>query len=263
VKTPKPKPKIDVDLEAIPVVRLNPNSKIFPKDMLKLKPVPTVIKMLETAQKYLPNYMGQKDLFDRFLDMGILLCKITPMTDVFEMITERPREPMDDALMMRYTTAVTQFITVYNGFLSEWSNVTKPFQKQEVMEALTGAMAILAHQAHHNFDDIIGAVYMEWGGANKWAGQFFTPMAVAKLNAQVILRDTDWSDTNKYTQENPMTIYDPCCGSGIMFLAAAEIISLHKPTLLTGKRVKFYGQDIDPMCVKMAKFNLLLHGINT
>ena len=57
----------------------------------------------------------------------------------------------------------------------------------------------------------------------------------------------------------PITILDPCCGSGIMFLAAAY----HMPAwIVQGGLVQFYGMDIDRTCVDMARANVALYGLN-
>ena len=58
---------------------------------------------------------------------------------------------------------------------------------------------------------------------------------------------------------NPVTIHDPACGSGVMFLAAASAIP---QWMLDWGFVRFYGQDIDQTCVQMAKVNMMLYGLN-
>jgi ribosomal protein L11 methylase PrmA len=58
---------------------------------------------------------------------------------------------------------------------------------------------------------------------------------------------------------DPITVSDCACGSGVMFLAAAE----NTPRwALDWGLVQFYGQDIDRTCVQMAKVNMMLHGLN-
>lgn len=58
-------------------------------------------------------------------------------------------------------------------------------------------------------------------------------------------------------QFQPYTICDPCCGSGVMLVAAMNLL----PSWLTAfGLVEFHATDIDPRCVKMVHINLLLHG---
>lgn len=57
----------------------------------------------------------------------------------------------------------------------------------------------------------------------------------------------------------PLQIYEPTVGSGVMLLAAA---SCFEPWMLHLNLVQFSGQDIDPVCVQMARINLMLYGLN-
>lgn len=57
----------------------------------------------------------------------------------------------------------------------------------------------------------------------------------------------------------PFGVMDPCCGSGAMFLAAAEQFP---PWAVQLGLVQFYGMDIDPTCVAMANLNMMLIGAN-
>lgn len=56
----------------------------------------------------------------------------------------------------------------------------------------------------------------------------------------------------------PITICDPCCGSGILLLTAAR---RYPAWMCQSGLVQFYGMDIDATCVTMARCNLLLYGI--
>jgi hypothetical protein len=59
---------------------------------------------------------------------------------------------------------------------------------------------------------------------------------------------------------DPITICDPCVGSGVMLLAAA---SQFPPWVLNwGGLVRFYGQDIDAGCVQMCRVNFMLYGLD-
>ena len=57
----------------------------------------------------------------------------------------------------------------------------------------------------------------------------------------------------------PITIHDPCVGSGVMLLAAASIIP---QWAIDCGLVQFYGIDINPTCVQMTRINVLLYGLN-
>jgi len=57
----------------------------------------------------------------------------------------------------------------------------------------------------------------------------------------------------------PITICDPCVGSGILLLAAA---AQFPPWAIHYGWVQFYGMDIDPVCVQMSRLNCQLYGLN-
>jgi hypothetical protein len=54
------------------------------------------------------------------------------------------------------------------------------------------------------------------------------------------------------TEDRPLRILDPACGSGRMLLAAQKC---------NGRHHEFYGIDIDHTCIKMAAVNLFLSGL--
>lgn len=82
--------------------------------------------------------------------------------------------------------------------------------------------------------------YYEYLGAKARFGQFFTPEALC--DAMTLMQG---DNTGK-----GLKVSDPACGSGRMLL------SYHTHNL--GNFV--FGEDLDPVCVKMTAINLLLHG---
>lgn len=57
----------------------------------------------------------------------------------------------------------------------------------------------------------------------------------------------------------PIDICDPCCGSGVMLLAASRQYPVFANRM---GLVQYYGQDIDQTCVNMAHLNLMAYGLN-
>lgn len=77
-------------------------------------------------------------------------------------------------------------------------------------------------------------------------GQFFTPEHVCTL----------MSATSPLPEDKPVsTVYDCCCGSGRLLLAAFVKACNEK------KRVYCVAKDIDPICVRMTVANFLMHGV--
>ena len=122
---------------------------------------------------------------------------------------------------------------------------------------LAEALAILVEQARLHYQDILGSVYTELGQGEKRFGQYFTPWAVARLMAEISFGDI----TPLEPGQPPLRFMEPCVGSGILILAAAETIEERCPGMIARGEVEFYGMDIDPVCVLMARLNMALHGI--
>ena len=104
--------------------------------------------------------------------------------------------------------------------------------------------------------DILGDIYQEINATSSHAGQYFTPWHLACVAAQTVCGETLESLRER---DEPLRISDPACGSGVMLLAAAA--QLPREAVQRGW-VRFYGQDIDATCVKMAQVNTMLYGLN-
>ena len=78
-------------------------------------------------------------------------------------------------------------------------------------------------------------------------GEFYTPSSIVKTLVS-ILRPFD-----------NCRVYDPCCGSGGMFVQSAKFIQAH-----TGKRgaIAVYGQEANADTWKMVKMNMAIRGID-
>ncbi|MCR5731609.1 MAG: type I restriction-modification system subunit M [Sphaerochaetaceae bacterium] len=77
-------------------------------------------------------------------------------------------------------------------------------------------------------------------------GEFFTPPCIVKTLVNVI-------------QPFKGRVYDPCCGSGGMFVQSASFIREHQGNLV--RDVTIYGQDANPETWKLCKMNLAIRGI--
>lgn len=99
--------------------------------------------------------------------------------------------------------------------------------------------------------DIIGRIYEYFllkfaiaEGVGK--GEFYTPKNIVNLMAELI-------------EPYKGKIYDPCCGSGGMFVQSLKFIEAHKGNT---KDVAIYGQEQTPTTYKLAKMNLAIRGIS-
>lgn len=102
-------------------------------------------------------------------------------------------------------------------------------------------------QAH----DVLGRVYEYFlnnfaSAEGKNGGQFYTPRTVVKLLVEMI-------------QPFKGRIYDPCCGSGGMFVQSQEFIKAHQGKI---GDVAVYGQESNPTTWRLCKMNLAIRGID-
>jgi type I restriction enzyme M protein len=77
-------------------------------------------------------------------------------------------------------------------------------------------------------------------------GEFYTPASVVKTLVAVL------------KPYNNCRVYDPCCGSGGMFVQSAKFIKAHSSSRGT---ISVYGQEANPDTWKMAKMNMAIRGI--
>ncbi|MBR1486957.1 MAG: N-6 DNA methylase, partial [Synergistaceae bacterium] len=109
----------------------------------------------------------------------------------------------------------------------------------------------ISHKTFGEEKDLIGRVYeyflKEFAvNATKEEGEFYTPHDVVQLIAAMI-------------EPFDGTLYDPCCGSGGMFIQSSELVKSKKGDL---SRINVYGQEKEPATYRLAKMNLALRGIS-
>lgn len=98
--------------------------------------------------------------------------------------------------------------------------------------------------------DIVGRVYEYFLSKfalaeGKGKGEFYTPKSIVNLIAELI---------EPYRGK----IYDPCCGSGGMFVQSVKFVERHKGNT---KDIAVYGQEATSTTLKLAKMNLAIRGI--
>jgi len=99
--------------------------------------------------------------------------------------------------------------------------------------------------------DILGRVYEYFLGefANaegKKGGQFYTPKAIVRLMVEMI-------------EPYKGRIYDPCCGSGGMFIMSEKFIEKHHGNL---NDIAIYGQESNQTTYHLCRMNLAIRGID-
>ena len=114
----------------------------------------------------------------------------------------------------------------------------------DLLARMLGELVVAMEQTR---SDVLGDLFQEaiTHGEN---GQFLTPESVCELMARMTMNETDDA---RETSGEPRKVFDSCCGSGRLLLAAAKI----QP------HWEFSGQDIDLRCVRMTAINLALRNL--
>ncbi len=104
-------------------------------------------------------------------------------------------------------------------------------------------------------EDLLGNIYEYFMGQfadaeGKRGGQFYTPRSIVKLLVEIL-------------QPGSGRIYDPCCGSGGMFVQSDKFLDEHAGTLKKAKKdIAVYGQESNQTTWKLAKMNMAIRGID-
>jgi len=98
--------------------------------------------------------------------------------------------------------------------------------------------------------DILGRVYEYFlsqfaTAEGKKGGQFYTPRCVVRVLVEMI-------------EPYKGRVYDPCCGSGGMFVSSEKFVEAHGGKI---GDISIYGQESNPTTWKLASMNLAIRGI--
>ena len=100
-------------------------------------------------------------------------------------------------------------------------------------------------------EDLIGRVYEYFlqvyaAAGTKEDGEFYTPASLVKLIAEMI-------------EPYSGIVYDPCCGSGGMFVQSLKFVDRHNGNR---QNISVIGQESNPDTWRLCKINLAIRGIS-
>jgi len=106
-------------------------------------------------------------------------------------------------------------------------------------------------QAANNGNDVLGRVYEYFlaefaGSEGKRGGEFYTPSHVVRLLVEML-------------EPYEGRVYDPCCGSGGMFVQSEKFVESHGGRL---GDIAIYGQEMNYTTWRLCKMNLAVRGID-
>ncbi len=119
----------------------------------------------------------------------------------------------------------------------------------ELIDLISG---IGMHEGAGKSKDILGRVYEYFlggfaGAEGKRGGEFYTPRSVVMLLVEML-------------EPYKGRIYDPCCGSGGMFVQSEKFVLAHGGRI---GDIAIYGQEMNNTTWRLAKMNMAVRGIDT
>lgn len=138
------------------------------------------------------------------------------------------------------------------GALPQNFYATLGTRKEQIKGLIDEVNKIDEHRFHDK--DLIGRVYeyflqvfaMDSGQGGGEKGEFYTPASIVHLIAELI-------------EPYSGTVYDPCCGSGGMFVQSIKFVEQHHGNT---KNISIVGQESNPDTWRLAKMNLAIRGIS-
>jgi type I restriction enzyme M protein len=116
-------------------------------------------------------------------------------------------------------------------------------------ESLRGLINLFSKDlfAHEKAEDVIGQVYEYFIGEfasseGKRGGEYFTPASIVRVLVGMLEPDQG-------------VVYDPCCGSGGMFVQS-DLFTRHNHQL------SFVGQESKDFTLRLCRMNLFIHGLD-
>jgi type I restriction enzyme M protein len=106
--------------------------------------------------------------------------------------------------------------------------------------------------------DLLGRVYEYFlggfaGSEGKRGGEFYTPRSVVRVLVEML---EPFPDPARHVEGR---VYDPCCGSGGMFVQAERFLAAHGGRI---GQLAIYGQESNYTTWRLAKMNLAVRGID-
>jgi type I restriction enzyme M protein len=181
--------------------------------------------------------------------LGLVFLKHVSPTN-WKLLADKAKSPYIGRLVDEAMAAVMAANPALAGMLPRLYGEGNVDQRRlgELIELLSSARV---GQDGPGARDLMGEVYEYFLGnfaraEGRRGGEFFTPPSVVRVIVEVL-------------EPSGGRIYDPCCGSGGMFVQTETFVAEHDGD---PKDVSIYGQESVEETWRMAKMNLAIHGID-
>ncbi|MBF2755409.1 MAG: SAM-dependent DNA methyltransferase [Gammaproteobacteria bacterium AqS3] len=173
-----------------------------------------------------------------------------PQDARWETLKQKAKQPNIGALVDAALTTIEQENPPLRGKLDK--RFGRTMLDPRILGELIDLISTIGFNKDYNEGDLLGEVYEYFLGEFAAAegqngGQFYTPSDVVKILVAIL------SPTSG-------RVYDPCCGSGGMFVQSEELIKAY------GGRtndISIYGQESNPTTWRLAAMNMAIRGFST
>ena len=167
----------------------------------------------------------------------------------WERLQARAKSPEIGKLLDEAMTAIERENPRLKGVLPK-IYARPDLDKTRLGELLDLVSTIGLGDAESQKKDILGRTYEYFLGRfasaeGKGGGEFYTPACVVKLLVAML-------------EPYHGRVYDPCCGSGGMFVQSENFVLAHGGRI---GDISIYGQESNPTTWRLAKMNLAIRGI--
>jgi len=202
-------------------------------------------KFEERHQELIDEGKGYEEIIDEYDKYNIFY---VPKEARWSKISEKAHDPDNGIIIDNAMRAIEEENDELKDILP------KTFGSKDIDSAKLGAVIDIftnvTMSKHGDKQDILGRTYEYCLGQfaeqeGKKAGEFYTPACIVKTIVEIL-------------QPTHGRVYDPCCGSGGMFVQSSKFIENHAGNLTD---ISVYGQESNPTTWKMAKMNLAIRQI--
>jgi type I restriction enzyme M protein len=199
---------------------------------------------------YVPNAAKRRDIVEARDEYASENVFWVPGEARWKYLQDRAKQPEIGVLIDGAMDLVEKENPTLRGVLP------KTYARAEIDKRLLGELVDLIGtigftKIDHGSDDVLGRVYEYFLGKfasseGRNAGEFYTPRSVVRVLVEML-------------EPYDGRVFDPCCGSGGMFVQSAEFVAAHG-----GKRdnLAIYGQEFVATTWRLAKMNLAIRGID-
>ncbi|MCD2478782.1 MULTISPECIES: class I SAM-dependent DNA methyltransferase [Staphylococcaceae] len=173
-----------------------------------------------------------------------------PKESRWQYINDNSKKPEIGQIIDKAMIAIERENESLKGVLPK--DYARPALDKEKLGDIIDLFTFKVGDSESKKQDVLGRVYEYFiakfaSAEGKNAGEFYTPASIVKLLVEMI-------------EPYQGRIYDPCCGSGGMFVQSEHFIERHQGRI---DDIAVYGQESNPTTWKLAKMNLAIRGIDS